>query len=71
MNTSRRNFLKIALFGGGALVLGKVLGPVFSRIVDGPSEVQETSSFRTVENNKTLTIYDKSGTEIFQIDKGE
>ena len=71
VNKDRRNFLKILLVGGGVLVAGKVLGPVLSRILNGPSVETQFESFRAVENKKTLTIYDSTGEEIFQIDKGE
>ena len=71
LNKDRRNFLKIMLVGGGVLVAGKFLGPVFSRFMNGPSVETNFTSFRAVENNRTLTIYDSTGEEIFQIDKGE
>lgn len=69
IDKNRRNFIKIILVGGGTLLLGKFLGPVFSRIVNGPSTETNFPSFKAVENKKTLTIYDKTGEEIFQIDK--
>ena len=69
IDKNRRNFIKILLVGGGALFLGKFLGPVFSRLVNGPSTETNFESFRAVESKKTLTIYDKSGEEVFQIDK--
>lgn len=71
LDKNRRNFLKIMLFGGGALVLGKVLGPTISKFFDGPSTETNFKNFKTVENKNGLTIYDKKdGAEIFQIDSG-
>ena len=69
IDKNRRNFIKIILIGGGTLVLGKFLGPVFLRFMNGPSTETNFESFKAVENKKTLTIYDKSGSEVFQIDK--
>ena len=70
VDKNRRNFLKILLFGGGAIVLGKVLGPSIAKLFDGPSTETNFESFRTIENKKGLTVFDKkSGEEIFQIDE--
>ncbi|MCX6751586.1 MAG: hypothetical protein NT161_02350 [Candidatus Nomurabacteria bacterium] len=70
IDKNRRNFLKILLFGGGAIVLGKVLGPTISKLIDGPSTETNFQNFKTVENKKGLTIFDKTGEEIFEIDNG-
>jgi hypothetical protein len=82
MDKERRTFLKIILIGGGTLLAGKVLGPLFSgRVNDSftkidssaklnPPEENNHRSFRVVENERVLSIYDNSGEEIFQIDKG-
>ncbi|MCK9351238.1 MAG: hypothetical protein M0P76_00465 [Candidatus Pacebacteria bacterium] len=81
MDKERRNFLKIILIGSGTLLAGKVLGPLFSRRLDSsftrtdPSDninslAKSSSSFKIVENDKVLSIYDNAGEEIFQIDKG-
>jgi hypothetical protein len=82
MDTERRNFLKIILIGSGTLLAGKVMGPLFSGRLqntfdqDASSEKnnllaeKSSSSFKIVENEKMLSIYDISGEEIFQIDKG-
>lgn len=69
MNKNRRNFLKIVLIGGGVFALGKVLGPVLSKFLNGPSVENNFQNFKTVENKKGLVVYDKSGEEIFTIDK--
>ncbi len=81
MDKDRRKFLKILLIGGGTLFLGKVLGPVSSKFLGDslgkhalPPVKNQTSdpikAFRVVENTKELSIFDHSGEEIFQIDKG-
>jgi len=70
VDKNRRNFLKILLFGGGAIVLGKVLGPTVSKFLEGPSTETVFQNFRTVENKKGLTVFDKNGEEIFEIDNG-
>lgn len=84
MNEERRKFLKIVLISGTSFMVGKVLGPLFSKILDGnlvkdnyrvPDKPEsdnktDTSLFRVVENKKMLSVYDATGEEIFQIDKG-
>ena len=80
MDKERRNFLKIILIGSGTLLAGKVMGPLFSGRLNlgnsfdkiGLPDPKKTipSSFKIVENEKVLCIYDSSGEEIFQIDKG-
>lgn len=76
MNKDRRKFLKILLIGSGTLLVGKVVGPLFSGLLDN-SKTKEAAlsensgSFKIVEDKKTFSIYDRSsGEEIFQIDKG-
>lgn len=72
MDKNRRNFLKIMLIGGGTLVAGKLLGPVFSKFWSGPSVETDFSNFRTVENKNGLAVYDKAtGEEIFIMDDGK
>jgi hypothetical protein len=71
VNRDRRNLLKILLFGGGAYVATKLLGPVVTRFLDGPSVTKDFDSFRTVENKRGVTIYDKQGEEIFIMDSGK
>lgn len=68
IDTNRRNFLKILLFGGGTIVLGKVLGPTVVKFFEGPSTETIFQNFKTVENKNGLKIYDKTGEEIFEID---
>ncbi len=76
MDNNRRKFLKIILIGGGAFVVGKILNPLFSKFSDSPlaksdlSIKHEASTFKVIEDKKSLSIYDASGEEIFQIDKG-
>lgn len=79
MNEDRRKFLKIVLIGSASLIVGKILGPLFSGSLndplakkDPPKPVQKDSSspFRVVEDGSSLSIYDNSGEEVFQIDKG-
>lgn len=77
VDNNRRRFLKIILIGSGTLVVGKVLGPFLPRFFNvssteasSPLTKTDSSAFRVVENKKVLSIYDNSGEEIFQIDKG-
>ncbi len=75
MNENRRKFLKIILIGSGALLLEKVLGPLFSKFLNNsftqPNSFTKTNfkDFKIVEDKKRLSVYDSSGEEIFQIDK--
>lgn len=68
MDQNRRKFLKLVLFGGGSLIAGRVLGPFLSAFGEDQKESQ-TSSFKIVEDEKILTIFDNSGVEVLQIDK--
>lgn len=75
MDKNRRKFLKIILVGGGALIVGKVLDPIFSKSMNNPLTKADPpaqtsrSEFKIVENKKILSVYDRHGEEIFQIDK--
>ena len=71
INKNRRNFLRLAFYGVGVLVVGKVLGMAYTRYMDGPSTEKEFSSFKTIENKRGITIYDKGGEEIFIMDNGK
>jgi len=76
MDENRRKFLKIIFIGSGALLMEKVLGPLFSRFLDDSSAKTDPPSktsfrdFRVVEGKKGLSVYDSSGEEVLQIDKG-
>lgn len=78
MDKNRRKFLKILLVGSGTLLVGKIFNPFFSKFSDNSFAKTDSSSktktslgdFEVVENEKKLSIYDDSGEEIFQIDKG-
>jgi len=75
VDTNRRQFLKIMLIGSGVLVIGKILGPLFSRssdvILSENSAVpeEEPPAFKALEDKRFLSIYDSSGEEVLQIDK--
>lgn len=74
MNENRRKFLKIIFIGSGVLLAEKVLGPMFSKFLDGSSAKTDSSNktsfkdFQVVEDKKGLSVYDSTGEEILQID---
>jgi len=68
VDKKRRNFLKILAVGGGALVLGKFLGPKIDEMVYGPTTTKEFDQFNVSQNRKELTISTKDGEEIFIMD---
>lgn len=79
MDKDRRKFLKILLIGSTSFIAGKILGPLLSNFFDHSftkdnAKTAEAGSssehFRVVENKQILSVYDNSGEEIFQIDKG-
>lgn len=78
MDQNRRKFLKIIFIGSGVLLVGRVLGPLYSRFFSNSSAKTNSSNeistgyenFRIVRNNDGLSIYDTTGEEIFQIDNG-
>lgn len=75
VDIKRRNLVKLALFGGGAFVLGKVVGPslhLFSKdVTTDKNGGKETlyENFRVNENGAELGIYDRLGNEILVIEK--
>ena len=71
MNSNRRKFLKVVLIGGASFIVGKVLGSLLSKFMDGSSVKNDSiaSSFKFVEDKKSLYVYDISGEEVLQIDK--
>lgn len=69
VDKERREFLKLILFGGGALFVGKFFNPIFSKLISFSSEEKGEKLFEITENKKMLSVYDSSGEEIFQIDK--
>lgn len=78
MDKNRRKFLKIIFIGSGALLMEKVLGPLFSTFLGNSfaktDSLNKTKTsfkdFQVVENKKNLSVYDSSGEEVLQIDKG-
>ena len=70
LNERRRTLLKLFALGGGAFVLGKILGPGLNLFGGSLSEdVTEFRNFRIVERGDELGIYDKLGNEILVIEK--
>lgn len=70
MNKNRRNFVKILLIGGGALLVGKIFGSrVFDFLSRGPKTVRDFENFRISEDNKELVISNQNGEEVFIIEK--
>lgn len=66
------------LIGSGTLVVGKVLGTLSSKLLDDPfvsktdgigtkTKINSTT-FKIVENQDTLSFYDESGTKVLEID---
>lgn len=70
MDINRRKFLKIILVGSGAFFADKIFGPLFSKFLNEPVIKSDRSAFKVKENKKVLSVYDSSGAEILQIDKG-
>jgi len=78
MDHNRRNFLKIIFVGGTVFIVERIIDPLYSRLLDSSFMKNDSSAdtktdsmdFQVVENNKSLSIYDSSGEEVFQIDKG-
>ena len=70
MNQRRRNFLKILLIGGGALLAGKIFGPpILNLFSSSPKIEKDFENFHVSEDKKELIISDQNGEEIFIIDK--
>lgn len=77
MDNNRRKFLKIMFVGSGAILMEKILGPLYSRFIDNsPAKSNSLNqanfkNFRVVEGKKKLSIYDSTGEEIFKIDNSK
>ena len=72
MGARRRTALKLAFFGGGAFILGKIFGPSFN-MPDVVSWVTGKShafkNFRVVEGRAGLGFYDRMGNEILLLER--
>ena len=70
MKINRRNFLKLAAFGGVAFVAGKFFSPLLN-IVKKDKVVKETlfNDYKITETNKQFKLTDKQGDEIIIVDK--
>jgi len=68
VDNNRRQFLKILLVGGSTLVVGKVLGPLFSGSVTVMPK-KNLSPFHVSDTTGSFSVYDDTGEEILQIDK--
>ncbi len=67
IDKNRRNFLKIAAFGGVALVAGKVFGPKLMDMLT-PKTHKDFERFDVTETNDKFSISTKDGEEIFIMD---
>lgn len=65
MNLKRRNFLKLALFGSGAFLLGGLLGKLGLSSSNG----KEFKNFKVVEDGDNLIFYNKSGQKVMALTK--
>lgn len=72
-NPKRRAVLKYSLFGGGAFLAGKVLGPSINLFggADFDGKMVDFKNFRVVESSKGLAFYDKWGNEILMLEKDD
>lgn len=70
VDNNRRKFLKLILIGGGTFIAGKVLGPLFSKLLEEQSTKNGSTAFQTIDDKTSFSVYDDSGEEILQIDKG-
>ncbi|MGD0977362.1 MAG: hypothetical protein ABR875_03670 [Minisyncoccia bacterium] len=80
MDKNRRKFLKILLIGSGTFLVVRIFGPLFSKFLNTSLAKNEplqhigdnnSTAFRVVNGQKSFSVYDESGEEILQIDKGE
>ena len=73
VNQRRRNLIKLGLFGAGAFVVGKIIGPSinhFGGTIDiGGGKEYDFKNFRVIENGQELGFYDQLGNEILILDK--
>lgn len=69
INARRRNALKLFAFGGGAFLLGKILGPSINLFGGWGGKEYDFDNFRVVESGRGLGFYDKLGNEILLMEK--
>jgi len=66
----RRGLLKLILFGGGALIAGKLFGSFSDFFLsDKILNDIEFKNFRFVETRKKLTLYGDGGEELLIVEK--
>ncbi len=65
----RRTLLKFALFGGGALIFGKLFGSITNLFTDKVIKQVDFNNFKFTETTKSLTIFDKGGEPLLIVDK--
>jgi len=68
MKSSRRNFLKFLLIGGGAFALGRFLGPNLFKKTEPRTETK-IGNFKVAEDGNEIIFTDSGGTEILILDK--
>ncbi|MES2436815.1 MAG: hypothetical protein V4519_02290 [Patescibacteria group bacterium] len=66
---TRRNMIKLALFGGAAFVLGKVFNSVTEHFSDKVIRNVDFQNFNFQESEKKLTISEKDGEPLLIIEK--
>ena len=73
MDIGRRKFIKVLFIGGTSFIVGKTLGPLFSKFFNNSSNddlKDSPTAFKVIQDHTKLSIFDDTGEEIFQIDNG-
>ena len=65
INKNRRNFIKLLIIGGGAVVLGKFFGSAVVELLNGQSKYSKSSK---VAKRNNLPVFSKNGEEVFIVD---
>lgn len=66
----RRDMLKFLFVGGGAFVLGKLFGSAMELFTEEkPILEKNLENFKLVETERRLSLFDKSGEAILEVDK--
>lgn len=71
LDEKRRGMLKWIAVGGGAFILGKILGPSVNMFSESSllGKTHLFKNFRVSENSKELGFYDSFGNEILVLEK--
>ena len=68
INTKRRSFLKVILFGAGSLFLGGIISSIFRIGEDDSRYALPIRSYKVLEKDNALIFFNSKGQKLFTVD---